>query len=247
MKQNRKSYYNEKWYQYSEIVQRRDGYKCLKCWRKKGEIILQTHHKLYKRGLEVWEYPLSDCISLCKGCHAREHGIAEPSDGWTLISIDDLEGLDGICERKGCGNEIRYEHLIYHPKFGYKTVGSTCVEYLTNEDQYLSMEVVKIFKKISDFVKNSLWEVGISKKDTKYYFTSHLNHQIRIYGKENFYKYQIAIKEKGEKWFNFGEYIPAKNRTFEQVKELGFIVLKGTITNSPEEKNILRNIYKKIR
>lgn len=247
MKQKRRAYYNDKWFAFSERVQQRDNYKCLKCGRKKGDIVLQTHHKLYKRGLKVWEYPLSDCISLCKGCHAEQHGIIEPNDGWTLISIDDLEGLYGICERKGCGAEIRYEHLVYHPIFGYKTVGSSCVEFLTREDQLLSQEVLKVFKKISTFIQNSKWEIGYTKNNKKYYFTTHAHHQIRIYGKDNFYSYQIAIKEKGEKRLEFGDFLKAKNKTFEQVKELGYIVLKGTITNNEEEKEILRNIYKKIR
>jgi hypothetical protein len=247
MKQKRRAYYNDKWFDFSERVQRRDNYKCLKCGRKKGEVILQTHHKLYKRGLEVWEYPLSDCITLCKGCHAEQHGIIEPTDGWTLISIDDLEGLYGVCEKKGCGTEIRYEHLIYHPNFGYKTVGSTCVEFLTREDQLLSQEVLKVFKKISDFIQNSEWNTGYTKNNKKYYFTTHAHHQIRIYGKDNFYSYQIAIKEKGKKWFEFGDFLKAKNKTFEQVKELGYIVLKGTITDNEEEKEILRNLYKKLR
>jgi hypothetical protein len=247
MKQKRRAYYNEKWFEFSETVQRRDGYKCLKCGRKKGDVVLQTHHKQYKRGIEVWEYPLSDCITLCKGCHAEQHGITEPTDGWTLISIDDLGGLYGTCEKKGCGTDIRYEHLIYHPNCGYKVVGSSCVEFLTREDQYLSQEVLKVFKKISDFIQNSDWETGYTKNDKKFYFTTHSHHQIRIYGKDNFYSYQIALKQKGEKWFEFGEFIKAKNKTFEQVKELGYIVLKGTITDNEDEKDILRNIYKKIR
>ena len=245
MKQKKKAYYNENWFNISETVQRRDGYKCLKCGRKKSEVILQTHHKYYKRGLEVWEYPLSDCITLCKGCHAQQHRIIEPTDGWTLISITDLEGLDGICEK--CGTEIRYEHLIYHPNCGYKTVGSTCVEFLTREDQLLSQDVLKMFKKISEFVQNSEWKIGYTKNDKEYYFTTHSHHQIRIYGNDNFFTYQIAVKQKGERWFEFGKFIKAKNKTFEQVKELGYIVLKGTITNNEEEKDILRNIYKKIR
>jgi hypothetical protein len=70
---------------------------------------------------------------------------------------------------------------------------------------------------------------------------------IRIYGNDNFYSYQIALKQKGEKRFKFGNFIKANNRTFEQVKELGYIVLKGTITENEDEKDILRNIYKKIR
>ncbi len=247
MKQKNRAYYNDNWFEFSEIVQRRDGYRCLKCGRKKGEVVLQTHHKLYKHGLEVWEYPLSDCITLCKGCHSQQHGITEPSDGWTLIAIDDLGGPYGKCEKKGCGTEIRYEHLIYHPNCGYKVVGSSCVEILTREDQYLSQEVLKVFKKISDFIQNSYWRVGYTRKNEKYYFTTYSHHQIRIYGKVDLYSYQIVLKKKGVKWFEFGGFIKAKNKTFEQVKELGYIVLKGTITDDEEEKIILRNIYKKIR
>jgi len=247
MNQKRRAYYNEKWFEFSETVQRRDSYKCLKCGRKKGDVVLQTHHKQYKRGIEVWEYPLSDCITLCKGCHAEQHRITEPTDGWTLISIDDLGGLYGTCEKKGCGTDIRYEHFIYHPNCGYKVVGSSCVEFLTREDQYLSQEVLKVFKKISDFIQNSDWEIGYTKNDKKFYFTTHSHHQIRIYGKDNFYSYQIALKQKGERWFKFGEFIKAKNKTLEQVKELGYILLKGTITDNEDEKYILRNIYKKIR
>mgnify|MGYP003575086265 CR=1 FL=1 len=147
MKEKRRAYFNQKWFEFSEFVQFRDNYQCLKCGKRKGEIILQTHHKSYKIGFEPWEYPLSDCISLCKGCHAKEHGLIEPSDGWTLISIDDLGGLYGTCEKRGCNNEIRYEHVIYHPKYGYMSVGSTCVEYLTQDEQYLSGEVIKALKK----------------------------------------------------------------------------------------------------
>lgn len=247
MRSRKNIYYNENWFKFSEAVQRRDNYRCLKCGRKKGEAVLQTHHKIYKKGLELWEYSLSDCISLCKGCHAKEHNLIEPSDGWTLISIDDLGGLYGICEKNGCGNEIRYANIIYHPKWGYKTVGSTCVEYLTQEDRYLSTEVVKIFKKISDFLNNSNWEVGLTKKGKKYIYAIHMHHQIRIYGNQNFYSFQIVLKLKGERWYEFGKFIQTRDKTLEQVKELGYIVLKGKITDNEGEKNILRDIYKKIK
>lgn len=242
-----KAYYNENWFKFSELVQKRDNYTCLKCGRKKGEVIIQTHHKLYKYGLELWKYALSDCITLCKGCHANEHNITEPTFGWSLIYVQDLEDLSGTCERKGCGHSIRYEHLIYHPNWGYQIVGSTCVEYLTVEDQYLSKEIIKIFNKISDFLRTSIWEVGYTKKDKRYIFTKHSHHQIRIYGTDSLYTFQIAIKKKGEKWFEFGDFIKAKNKSLEQVKELGYIVLKGSITEDIKEKEILRNVFKKIR
>lgn len=155
-------------------------------------------------------------------------------------------GLYGICEKGSCRNEIRYEHLIYHPNWGYKPVGSTCVEYLTQEDQYLSREVVKIFKKISDFVQNSFWEVGETKKGISYLHATHLHHKIRIYGKEKSYSLQINLKRKGVKWFDYGKFIRTKNKTLEQIKKLGYILLKKEITDSYEEKEILENIYDKM-
>jgi hypothetical protein len=247
MKQNRRSYYNEKWFAFSNAVQARDNHTCLKCGRTSEEATLQTHHRLYKKGLEPWEYPMSDCLTLCKGCHAREHNLIEPDKGWTLISIDDLGGLHGVCERKGCGAELRYAHVTYHPQWGYKSVGSFCVEHLTQADQYLSQEVVKILKKISEFIDNSTWESGKTKNSKDFVFTTHAYHQIRIYGKDSYYSFQVALKQKGEKWFEFGEFIQARNKNLDQVKEMAFIVLKGLLADSEREKELLRNIYKKIR
>jgi hypothetical protein len=144
MQDFKKSYRNANWYSFSEKIRARDNYQCLKCQKTKAEVTLQVHHKLYVCGLQPWEYALSDCLTLCKGCHAEEHSLIEPRRGWTLIGIDDLGGLYGVCERNGCGKEIRYEHYIYHPDWGYKTVGSSCIEYLTEEDKILSAEIITI-------------------------------------------------------------------------------------------------------
>lgn len=248
MKNHRKSYYNKKWFDYSKMVKSRDGNKCLKCGQTAPDVVLQVHHKNYKLKLEPWEYPLSDCITLCKGCHSRQHGIVEPDSGWTLISIEDLGGLDAICERKGCGTEIRYEHITYHPQWGFKSVGSTCIEHLTKDDQFLSHEVLKLFKKISAFINKSVWEQGRTKKGKTYLYTYFSHHQINIYGKENYYSFQIALKLHGERWFNFGKFIKAKkDKNLEQVKELAFIVLKGLLAETKQEKELLRNLYVSIR
>jgi len=114
-KKLKKSWKNKKWYEFAEKVKKRDGYKCLKCERYDGEITLQVHHKVYRENKEPWEYALSDCISLCKGCHAVEHNLIEPTTGWFLIAVDDIGDLSGTCERKNCNSSIRYEHLTYHP------------------------------------------------------------------------------------------------------------------------------------
>lgn len=247
MNQFKKGYRDTRWFSYAEKVKDRDYNKCTKCGRKEPEVVLQCHHLIYKQNLKPWEYPLSDCITLCKGCHAREHNLIEPEHGWTLISIEDLGDLVGICERKGCGREIRYEHIAYHCNWGEKRLGSTCIEHLTMEDQFLSKAVLKILKKISDFVVNCDLQTGMTKKMKPYYRITHSHHQIRIYGKENYYSFQIALKLKGERWFDFKDFISAKGKTLQQVIELGYIVLKGITSEDLEEKNILRNIYVRIK
>lgn len=246
MKINRRSYRNEKWFAFSEKVKIRDKYQCLKCGRSEKESILQVHHKIYKLGLEAWEYALSDCITLCKGCHAKEHKIVEPPKGWTLISVGDLGGLYGTCEKIGCGNEIRYEHEIYHPDWGYKTVGSTCVEYLTEEDKWLSAEILKAFKNISKFIHDSVWETGFTKKGKEFIGTTYKHHILRIYGKDKNCSIQIAVKEIGEKWHDWKNPIYLRNKSLIDAKEMVYVLLKGTIAEDKNEKNILRNIYKQM-
>ena len=243
MNKVKNAYLQKKWIEFSQKVQERDGYMCVKCGRKKCDAVLQVHHKVYKNGIEIWDSPLSDCISLCKSCHAQEHRIIEPTNGWVLVSVNDLGGLNGICEKSGCGSEIRYEHLIYHPEWGYKTVGSTCVEYLTEEDQYISKEIISILKNIQNFIQRSIWEVDFTKNNNRFIYTSYSNHQIRIYGKENNYSFQIILKTKGEKWYEYGKFISAKKKSLEQVKELAYIALKGKLTKDLKKKEILGYIY----
>ena len=205
------------------------------------------HHKIYYPNRLPWEYAYSDCVTLCKGCHAREHNKIEPDSGWTLIEINDLGDLSGTCERQGCGAELRYEHLIYHPNWGYKSVGSSCIEHLTREERNLSDIVLKIYSNISNFINSSKWEDGFTQKGKKFIFTKYKHSIIRIYGVENDYAFQIGVKQKGIKKFEFGEIIKSINKNLIQTKELAFIVLKGTLTNLENEKEVLRNIYKKTR
>lgn len=97
-------------------------------------------------GKKPWEYDIEDLEVLCKGCHAREHDILEPSHDWTLIEVAH-NGRSGYrCERqksinKSCNVKIVFEHLVYHPKVGYRIVGSTCIDHLTESDQKISKDV----------------------------------------------------------------------------------------------------------
>lgn len=239
---------NNNWVIFSEKVKKRDGYQCSHCNRSPPDVVLQVHHEFYIPDKLPWEYSLSDCTTLCKGCHAREHGIIEPTTGWTLVNIFDLGELSGICEKDGCGNQIRYEHNTYHPQWGYKTVGSTCVDYLTEEDVRLSESILKTYKKISNFVHSSQWDTGFTKHKKKYIESIYnRSHKIRVYGSDNAYAFQICLRNKGSRSYDYRKPIPIKNKPLEQVKELAFITLKGMTTDNEENKQRWRELYKNLR
>lgn len=247
MKRSIKLWRNKKWYEFSDKVKARDGFKCLQCGRGDSEVVLQVHHEIYIKDKPPWEYSLSDCRTLCKGCHAKEHRLIEPSRGWTLLLIEDLKDASGVCERKNCASPIRYQHLTYHPAWGYKIVGSTCIEYLTQKDILLSSHVIESYKNISKFVHTSDWQAGFTKKGKKYISSKYKHHLIRIYGEDNKYSFQIVLKEKGKRWYNYQDIINANNKSLVEVKELSYIVLKGTISNDEKEKSLLRDIYRRIK
>lgn len=246
MSDSKRIYVNEDWLAFSGKVKRRDGYKCLQCGRGPSEVTLQIHHEIYVAGKAPWEYALSDCLTLCKGCHAKEHGRIEPDRGWTLLSIDDLGGLEGTCERKGCGADIRYEHLTYHPKWGYMVVGSTCIEHLTQEDRLLSNSVIHLYQAISKFVHKSKWEKGLTKNGKPYISSSYKHHQIRIYGEDHAHSFQLVLKEKGVRWHRYGDLIKARGKSTLAVKELAYTALRGTLSDSEDEKKVLRNLYREL-
>lgn len=245
-KKIRRLYYSLEWFDFSKKVKKRDNFQCVHCKRTEREVTLQVHHIRYVSELSPWEYPLSDCITLCKGCHAREHKLIEPSKGWTLFLINDLGDCSGHCELKGCGAGIRFEHLIYHPDWGYKIVGSSCVENLTQEDKELSAETLEMYRKISQFVHSSIWTNGYTRTGKFYIQTKYKHHLLRIYGKKNRFAFQVALKVKGERWFDFQDFVLTKNKTLYQVKEMAFITLNGKLTINHGEKRMLGHLYKSI-
>lgn len=247
MSQSKRIYANERWFTFSESVKRRDNYKCLQCGRGANETTLQVHHETYLSGKNPWEYALSDCRTLCKGCHAREHGIIEPNRGWILLSIHDLKSLTGTCERKGCGADIRYEHLTYHPKWGYMVVGSTCIEHLTQKDRLLSRNLIHLYRNISKFVHKSEWSRGLTKAGKAYISSSYKHHKIRIYGDEFTHSFQLILKARGAHWYKYLDLIPAKGQSTLTAKELAYTALRGTLSDSEEEKDLLRNLYLELR
>lgn len=122
-------YRDKRWVEFREEVVGLDGDACVRCGRTSPEVVLQAHHKTYEKGKAPWEYAPSACDTLCKGCHAREHGIIRPSDGWSLCAEEDLGGLHGECEC--CGTAIRYVYVLEHQGWEPISVGTVCCDNLT--------------------------------------------------------------------------------------------------------------------
>jgi hypothetical protein len=99
----------------------------------------------------------TECETLCKGCHAEEHGKVTPQSGWELIGSDDLGGLNGNCEL--CGTELRYIFLIDHENWTAIAVGTDCCDKLTatNEASSFLDGYVKTNDRRKKFVSSTRW------------------------------------------------------------------------------------------
>lgn len=160
-------YRHADWLAFRLEVIRLDDHRCVRCRQGPSDgVVLQVHHKHYVSGRRPWEYPLTDCETLCKGCHAEEHGRIMPRSGWYLEGTDDLEELSGQCEL--CGRSLRYTFAIIHPSWGSMMVGTDCCDKLTaSEEASLYMDrFLKRRDKLARFVESNRWkdrEGGVSR------------------------------------------------------------------------------------
>ena len=153
-----KAYRDKKWREFRDTVIELDGSKCAHCRRTKEEVVLQVHHKRYIPGRLPWEYGTSDCITLCKGCHAREHGLIKPNTGWEYMGYEDLGNRDGECEN--CENHIRYVFYVFHENWGTIEVGTICCDHLTDTTEASTKaESIKRYEsRKKRFLKSSRWK-----------------------------------------------------------------------------------------
>lgn len=206
------SYNKHQWKLFRQSVIELDGYKCRQCGRKQSEVILQVHHKEYKSGLKAWEYPTTDCITLCKGCHAQVHGIIQPTFGWEYIGDEDLGDLIGTCENRGCGSEIRYSFTIYHPQWGTLEVGTVCCDNLTDSQiaSNLKESALKFEGRKTRFLNSKRWKYeGLAHKLKQGLF------DIEIFEKENRYSLKINGKSSNIKHETLAK---AKTKVFEIIE-----------------------------
>jgi hypothetical protein len=153
-----KNYRNKNWREFRNEIIELDGGACSVC-KKTAEdgVVLQVHHKEYVKGTLPWEYPYDLCETLCKGCHAIQHGRIPPNFDWEYIGYDDLGGLDGNCEY--CGTDIRHVFYIHHEKWGTMEVGEICCDNLTcTKIASTLMESDRRFKsRMNNFLKSKRW------------------------------------------------------------------------------------------
>jgi hypothetical protein len=157
-----KQYHHKLWAQYRAEQIKLHGGICAHCLRSGDEVVLQVHHLEYVEGRMPWDYPYNQCEVLCKGCHAKEHGIIKPSKDWEFIGEDDLGGLDGICDY--CGTEHRYTHLVMHRNWGAMSVGAQCCDKLTESTigSEEHVDFLNYIKRRKNFVDSKKWELSSS-------------------------------------------------------------------------------------
>lgn len=138
-----------------------DGFKCTSCGRgRKDGSTLQVHHKVYHKGKLPWQYGTKDLTTLCKGCHAAEHGKIQPQTGWDYLAEEDLCDILEVCQNGNCGTRIRYTYLISHPNWGFLIVGTNCCDNLTDTRiASNNRESVNKYKgRIRRFIASSRWK-----------------------------------------------------------------------------------------
>lgn len=201
----------ERWNKFRIEVIELDGGVCVRCGRGPNDgAVLQVHHKKYINGKLPWDYPYKLCETLCKGCHAAEHGKIPPKTGWIYLSEDDLGDLSGACEY--CGNGIRYSFLISHENWEPMEVGTVCCDNLTGTQLASNhMESIQRFdRRRSRFVSSLRW-----KEQRKIFSISQkgIGVELRL-SPEGFHIYMDGYK--GKKVFATVE--PAKAAVFDVIE-----------------------------
>lgn len=162
-KKQMQGYRSASWRALRRQIFERDGWRCMTCGKVCEETDLQVHHLYYLKDKMPWEYPPEALTSMCKGCHAKEYGHVIPTSGWEYVGYNDLGDLSGECEY--CHTELRYEHILYHEKWGYLTTGEQCANNLTSSE--IASENEKERRRIADkqsrFIQSYKWKVHATK------------------------------------------------------------------------------------
>lgn len=150
-------YGTNNWKEFRNSVIELDGNKCSVCGKSGKDTVLQVHHSRYISGLKPWEYATKNCVTLCRGCHALEHGLIRPKFGWEYQGDEDLGDLIGTCDN--CGSSLRYVFYVFHENWGTMEVGTYCCDSLT--DTKIASNLVESQRRYDDrrerFLKSKRW------------------------------------------------------------------------------------------
>jgi len=221
--------YNSQWREFRQSIIESDGHKCTICGASGDGVVLQVHHKKYISGRLPWDYASKDCMTLCRGCHAAEHGIIRPKFGWQYLGDEDLGDLIGNCER--CGTDIRYAFYVYHENWGTLQVGTVCCDIMT--ETCVASDLVKYEERKERFINSKRWKIqdGVIKIRQNLF-------SVEI--KEFESSFYIKIEESESK---------TKYKSFEEAKIKVFNVIEsGELIEYLKKKNISMNKYiKKVK
>jgi hypothetical protein len=146
------------WEAYRTRILERDGDACTRCFKGASDgAVLQVHHERYILGFKPWDYPDNECVTLCRGCHAAEHGKIPPPSGWMYGGYDDLGDLSGSCEY--CREQLRHVFLIVHPSWPALSVGSDCCDRMTGgaDASALRRSLASVRDRRKRFVASPRW------------------------------------------------------------------------------------------
>jgi hypothetical protein len=150
----KKQYRSNRWVEFREKRIKLDEGACVRCGRSREQgVVLQVHHKEYRPGKAPWEYPLELCETLCKGCHAKEHGEIPPSSEWEYVGEEDLGGIYGTCDL--CHSELRYVFFVQHPRWEPMGVGTVCCDTLTGTP--IASDKRKYENRLKRFINSEQW------------------------------------------------------------------------------------------
>lgn len=180
-KKQMQEYRSASWRALRQQIFERDGWRCVKCDEVCDETVLQVHHLYYLKDKMPWDYPKEALVTMCKGCHGKEHGHIKPTSGWEYVGYNDLGDMSGECEF--CHKELRYEHILYHEKWGYLTTGEQCANHLTETD--IASEYEKERRRIADkqyrFIQSHKWKVHPTKNGGYGHFLRQDSFKIKIW------------------------------------------------------------------
>lgn len=242
-KKQQAEYRKNEWKEFRLKILETDNYTCCRCNEYYGETpsFLNVHHNTYYRHRKPWDYPIDTLTTLCRKCHAQEHGIIIPDSDWEFVSCYDEGELSAECEY--CGNKMRYVHILYHPNWGYIQVGCKCADKLTESND--GSEYEKYLKRMIKFINSNKW---IKEDENTIIYKNYCSCYIKIQKQDNQYSVEINGYQLQKYYSNINDAKEAAYSSIssERISELlneQKNLLKAALEQGVNEKKWICSIY----